>query len=159
VELLTLHCVRHLGQIQTESVVHLPSSEVILINPPVGTDSHPPDLDNAYDILLHIANAIDRLPLDNWVDAGPPQSRQHLAVPFHKFTDTVIDGQSGYTDGLQLITHTGLTQSPVLTFAILQACLLLVAWSCARRPDTSGCLCPTALWRRACLVHTQLTYM
>jgi len=46
--------VRHLCQSQTESVIHSPSRDVNLINPPVGTDSYPrADIGNDHELLLH----------------------------------------------------------------------------------------------------------
>jgi len=60
------------------SVNHSPSGNVNSINWPVGTGSYPrPDIGNGLQLLSQAANAVERLPLDNWVNVGPtPHSTQ-----------------------------------------------------------------------------------
>ena len=64
--------VRHLGQSQTLSVSHSPFGDVNSVNWPVGTGSYlRPDIGNGLELLSQAANAVDRLPLDNWVNVRP----------------------------------------------------------------------------------------
>jgi len=72
--------VRHLGQTQTLSVSHSPFGDVNSVNRPVGTGSYPrPDIGNGLELLSQAANAVARLPLDNWVNVGPTPHTTQLS--------------------------------------------------------------------------------
>jgi len=132
--------VRHLGQTQTLSVSHSPSGDVNSVNRPVGAGSYPrPDIGSGLELLSQAANAVARLPLDNWVNVGPPLTQlncQEMACPVpHRFWQTI----------------TGLTQSPVLTFTSLHMSLLLVAYLglslCPMVRHARLSVCLVAVWR------------
>ena len=140
--------VHHLGQTQTLSVSHSPSGDVNSVNWPVGTGSFPrPDIGNRLELLSQAANAVARLPLDNWFTVGPTTHSTQLSgdgLPGpsqfsanNYWVDSVSSAnfyQSAHEPPAGGIPR--VDSVPMVSHARLSACLV-------------------AVWRWACLVNTQ----